>query len=218
MAEKEWKKTEEEKAWTADDYEAERVWGSLRKELQLDLTGMTDEQLRDVVDDLIASAGPPMTNFGDEGRGLLVEEARKEAGEEIPEKPEELEEVTPEELEAEAGRVPRERRERRVREPSGALEAVGVQRVGRIKGLEVPEVSVAESPGERMRRVVTEVEGGVERRIAETDAGVKEVTGQSQVAVPVSFGQRVADTARNIRNVVVDLSSRVVKRIRDLLS
>jgi hypothetical protein len=213
------------------DIDAEKVWSSLRKEKTLDLAGLTDSELRDIVDSLIDEAGFPATNLGDEARELLTDEARKEAGpeEEVEREKEieEAEEVTEEELEAAREGRAEERREERLerlgerrprRERGVGIEPMELPKVKipeeRIPEIRVPpgvELPTVETPGARMERVVSEVERGVEDRISETDEKAEEIS-----KGPVSFGQRVADTARNVRDTIADLSVRVARRIRDL--
>jgi len=216
------------------DIDAEKVWSSLRREKTLDLLGLTDSELRDIVDSLIDEAGFPATNLGDEARELLTDEARKEAGpeEEVEREKEieEAEEVTEEELEAAREGRAEERREERLerlgerrprRERGVGIEPMELpkvkipeERIPEIRvppGVELPVIREFETPSKRMERVIGEVEGGVEKRIKETDEKTKEIS-----KGPVSFGQRVADTARNVRDTVINVSKRIIDRIRQL--
>ena len=239
IAPKEWKNVEEEKEWSPEQYQAERVWQSLRREIQMDLSELTDAQLREKIDELIS--GTPAERFGEVGRDLLAEEARKEFGTAEEEGIEEIEELTDEQLaqmsEQERNEALAKRKEMRTiegRRPKNGSEeynSVDIIRgegVAKTEFIQVPAVKVpkgalervsvpaVETPGQRAANVVSEIERGVEQRIADTDAGVRQVAGQPQVAVPVTFGDRVKNVVTKVRDTIVNVSRGIIDRIRRL--
>jgi hypothetical protein len=69
---------------------------------------------------------------------------------------------------------------------------------------------VSETPMQAADRRAGKLMAGTEAKIAQANQTVRETT------APLSIQQRVAGAARNMRDAIVDTTTRLVNRIRDL--
>lgn len=214
MAEDEWKMAEpEEKEYTDEDYEADRVWGAFRREANIDLSMFaTADDLVIALQDMITSEPRDgiqgsVGKFKTRGVELLIEEAKADWEREV-EVPEEAKEVTVPPMEIERG--PPERRRRKVpkEERPSLPEPTAPTPYVRPMEIEVTEIPKEQLPPEVRGEVeVPEVRVPGERRPRKPKVAVP-LTVPPAVTVPAIA---VETPSQRIIRIINDITRSVAK-------